>query len=315
MFMRKVINKMRRAVGKKRVHEKVITEESVNRQVTRRFFGLSICVISALLVYNSFPRHYVSKTVSSVEMASPEMASVVNPNDPSLTSSLDMVADSVKTASSMPKLSCEKKWGEVDFQGKRFIRYRLRAKDFPAGQSYRLFVKWFNGEEAETFSYKANGRGHLILQEKRKEPLYALCPVKKGERIEFMMRSEEDPNALTVVSVVPFPLQLNTKTGVELSLELKDKEGSAFHLQGKGFTPGEVLRAVSSFQGQEFSYMVTASPDGAVSFPMVFDMRGQEGGECLLTFKRIEAGENITLPFQVGKGALEIAGGFVLEIR
>src|SRR5579862_925327 len=208
-----------------------------------------------------------------------------------------------------PWFKCEKRWGEAKVQGKRIVRYRLRGNNFPQGQRFLLVVKWFNGEEAETFAYVANRRGCLILEEDRRDdPLYALCPLKKGERIAFVMRSENDPSFFAETSVVPFPLSLKTKSGLKLSLELKAQEGNSFCLAGRGFNPGENCEMHFSFQGKDYHYSLTASSQGRINFPFTFELEDREGGTCSLILKR--KNEEISFPFQAGRTALKLVGGF-----
>ena len=52
-----------------------------------------------------------------------------------------------------PQLSCEKKFGKMEWQGMQFHRYRLRAENFPPQQTFRLIVKSFDGTQTETFKY------------------------------------------------------------------------------------------------------------------------------------------------------------------
>ena len=216
--------------------------------------------------------------------------------------------------SDAPRLECEKKWGEIVFQGKRIMRYRLRASNFPEGARFCLFVKWFNGEEADTFFYRANHRGHLILEEKRKkDPLYAVCPLKNGERISFLMKSEKEPFLNTEVSLVPFPIAKNTKSGLKLSIELLGQDGDLFRVLGSGFCSGEVIELLASFQGKEQRYRAIASSQGVLDFPVQLELIDRDGGECLLTLGR--AKEEIPFSFHVGRAALAYAGGFVLEIK
>jgi len=213
-----------------------------------------------------------------------------------------------------PWFKCEKKWGEAKVQGRRIVRYRLRGNNFPQGQRFLLTIKWFNGEEAEMFAYMANRRGYLILEEDRRDdPIYALCPLKKGERIAFLMRSEEDPSFLAQTSVVPFPLSLKTKSGLKLSLELQAQDGSSFCLFGRGFQPGETCGMDFSFQGKDYHYSLIASSEGRVNFPFTFELDDRDGGECSLILKRVN--EEIIFPFQAGRAALGLIGGFALEIR
>jgi hypothetical protein len=213
-----------------------------------------------------------------------------------------------------PRLECEKKWGEAKFKGKKIKRYRLRGSDFPQGDRFRLYVKWFNGEEAGTFAYVSNHRGYLILDEELNEdPLYALCPLKRGERIAFLMRSEEDPSFSIETSVIPFPLEFKTDKGARISLELKGQDGEAFLLQGSKFRPSESFELHSSFQGKDNRYCLMASPDGTVTFPFIVDLDDLDGGECVMVIKRKE--EKYAISFLIGRAALGLAGGFALKIR
>ncbi len=218
-------------------------------------------------------------------------------------------------ASASPSLACEKKWGELEIYGKLLKRYRLRAENFPEGKHFRLYVKWYNGEEAEMLSYSANHKGHLILEmpEKKKDPFYALCPLKRGERIEFFMRSEEDSAVMVHASVVPFPNDLKTPSGIKLSLELQSHAGDRFLLRGEGFQPGETLEVNCQYQTQLTNYATEATADGVIEVPVRLELKENESGEALLILRR--PSEKIAFPFQVGEPALEIAGACCLEFR
>ncbi len=211
-----------------------------------------------------------------------------------------------------PWLECEKKWGEIQFYGKQMKRYRLRANDFPEGKRFRLVVKWSTGEEAETFSYVANRKGHLILETKdiKNDPLYAVCPLKKGERIEFVMRAEDDPSFFVTTSLIPFPNEMKTKSGLELSLELKGQEGESFIFHGKGFKAKEQFEVVFTFQGVEQRLEMVATEEGSVYVPFDVNLHDKEG---LLTIRRER--EDVEFPIQTGASALGLAGGFCLEIQ
>jgi hypothetical protein len=213
-----------------------------------------------------------------------------------------------------PQLECKKKWIEVKYKGKRVKRYELKASDFPEDRRFRLVVKWFNGEEAETYSYISNRHGHLFLDEESNgDPIYALCPLKKGERISFLMRAEDDPSFSVEASVVPFPLTFKTKSGLKLSVELMGQDGEAFRLLGRKFRAEEQFELKSSFQGKERGYSVTASSQGKINVPFILEMEDREGGECVLTLKR--GLEEAVITFQAGQSALGLAGGFALQIR
>jgi hypothetical protein len=214
----------------------------------------------------------------------------------------------------VPELECEKKWGEIDFHGKRVMRYRLRANHFPRGMRFRLFVKWFNGEEADIFTYKANQRGHLILEQVRRDPMYALCPLKNGERLFFVMKAEDNSALNAEISIVPFPIALKTKSGLKLSLELRGQDGEAFLLHGNGFYSGEVFEVTTLVQEKEHTYSVIASSKGIVEFPIKLELRDHDGGECSLSLTRSDD-ETIILPFKAGRAALSLAGAFALEIK
>lgn len=213
-----------------------------------------------------------------------------------------------------PELECEKKWGEIDFQGKRVMRYRLRANHFPRGMRFRLFVKWFNGEEADIFTYKANQRGHLILEQVRQDPLYALCPLKNGERLFFVMKAENGSPISAQISIVPFPIALKTKSGLKLSLELQDHEGERFQFLGEGFFSGEVFELTTYVQGKEHCYSVVASSQGKIDFPLKLHLSDPDGGDSSLLITRSNQ-ETILFPFQAGRAALSLAGAFALEIK
>jgi hypothetical protein len=127
------------------------------------------------------------------------------------------------------------------------------------------------------------------------------------------MRSRDDPNYFSEVSIVPFPLEMISKSRIYLSLELQGKWGEAFLLQGSGFIPNEKVEIHYEIEDYSRNYTLIASGEGDISLPISFDKPGFEGGVCSLKCKR--AAEEIFFPFNTGRDALEVIGGFVLEIR
>ena len=128
-----------------------------------------------------------------------------------------------------PHLSCERKIGEMNWEGMVFHRYQLRAENFPPAQKYRLIVASFDGTQTETFTYLSNKRGHLILMppEDVAGDLFAICPAKRGERLTFLMQLEGGDEAYAT-DFIPFPIEKKSKKGARLSLELQGEKGETF---------------------------------------------------------------------------------------
>jgi hypothetical protein len=114
--------------------------------------------------------------------------------------------------SAEPYITCEKKFGEMKWQGVVLHRYALRAENFPPDKKYHMIYRTFNGAQTKTYTYQANKRGHLIFQkpENVEGDILAVCPAKKGERLTFMMQAE-DGSEVYKTYIIPFPIEVKTK--------------------------------------------------------------------------------------------------------
>jgi hypothetical protein len=210
-----------------------------------------------------------------------------------------------------PRLECEKKIGEIKIYGKTIKRYQLRGIHFSPRERYRLVVRWYNGEEAETLFYLADEKGHLLL-EGENEPLYALCPLKRGERISFAMCSERDSGQCIATSVVPFPLQIKKK-GLTLNFELLSMDGDRFFLQGEGFSPWEHVEFQCHTQEKVEKVETVADALGFIAVPIAFSMENGQWSRASL--RVVRKNREISFPMAIGAPALEYVGGCCLEIR
>lgn len=212
-----------------------------------------------------------------------------------------------------PQLHCEKKFGQKQWQGVVFHRYALRAENFPHKQTFRLIVKSFDGTQTETFRYYANHRGHLIFQpsEDAGGDIFAICPAKRGERLTFLMRSEESGEAYST-EIVPFPLEMKSKKGVKLSLELQGEQGEKFLLFAQGFDPNEKVRLSLHIDGKETDLEPTVTILGDLCAQVHIPING-EGGQAKLLLSR--KNEQVVFPFEWGAPALKLVGACCFEIR
>lgn len=222
-----------------------------------------------------------------------------------------MLTHGIKAA--QPQLHCEKNWGERTWEGMKFHRYHLRAEYFPPNKRYRFIVESFDGIRTETFDYMSNKKGHLTLirpDEDYKDEIYAICPAKRGERLTFWMKSEEDAH---FTQLVPFPLEMRSKKGVKLNLELCCGKGEKFLLFAEEFESYEEIELFLFVHGKqvplntdevnqygELSAMIDLPPD-------------PQGGEAKLIVKRKK--EEIVFPFQWGAPALKIVGACCFEMK
>ncbi len=211
-----------------------------------------------------------------------------------------------------PHLSCEKIWGQITWEGMEFHRYKLRAENFPAQQKYVLIVRSFDGTETETFTYHSNKKGHLILQpvENVGGDLYAICPAKRGERLTFLMRSGESAYA---TDVIPFPLEMKSKKGIKISLELQGEKGEKFLLWAQGLQPNEHIQLQCNIGEQTLQLEAPpATPLG--DLVMYIDLPAdQDGGAAKLILKRKQ--EEITFPFEWGTPAMKVVGACCFELK
>jgi hypothetical protein len=212
-----------------------------------------------------------------------------------------------------PELHCEKNWGERTWEGMKFHRYHLRAEHFPPNKKYRLIVESFDGIRTETFDYLSNKRGHLILVRPDKnhgDDIYAICPAKRGERLTFWMKSEDDAYS---TQLVPFPLEMRSKKGVILNLELHGDKGEKFLLSAEeleAYEEIELSLAIQSTQAVVKTGKVNEYGELAVLIDLSSDLHG---GEAKLILKRKK--EQIVFPFQWGAPALKIVGACCFEIK
>jgi hypothetical protein len=214
-----------------------------------------------------------------------------------------------------PELSYKRKFGEVTWEGMKFHRYCLRAENFPHQQGFKLVVKSFDGTQNETFRYVANRRGHLILQRPEdlqgEEDIYAICPVRKGERLKLAMQAEEG-EAFYEVDFIPFPLEMKSKKGIRLHLELKGVLGEKFLLLAQGFKPHEPIRLQLQVDKDQIDLDAKVTSLGDLC-TMIERPQGVTGEEVKLFLKR--KNEEIVFPFAWGAPALQLVGACCLEIK
>lgn len=212
-----------------------------------------------------------------------------------------------------PQLKCEKKFGQVDWEGMIFHRYALRAENFPPKQTFRLIVKSFDGTETETFRYYANHRGHLIFQPSEKEngDVYAICPAKRGERLTFLMKSENNEEAYST-EIVPFPLEMKSKKGIKLSLELQGEQGEKFLLLARGFNPNEQVRLLLQINGKKTDLKPSVTVLGDLCTHVHIPLNSEEGEAKLVLSRK---NEKVVFPFKWGAPALELVGACCFEIK
>lgn len=211
-----------------------------------------------------------------------------------------------------PQIRCEKIWGEMTWEGMEFHRYKLRAEYFPPHEEFLLVVKSFDGTQTETFTYQSNNKGHLILQPLKDVPgdIYAICPAKRGERLTFVMRSKASSYE---TDVVPFPLEMRSKKGAHLNLELKGDKGERFLLGVEGLKAHEKVELSCDLNGQTITFEVPqATPLGEL-YALVNLPENEEGGKAQLILGRKQ--EKVVFPFEWGSPALRIVGACCFEIK
>lgn len=212
-----------------------------------------------------------------------------------------------------PRLSCERKFGKINWQGMEFHRYRLRAENFPPEQTFRLIVKSFDGTQTETFKYHSNKRGHLILEslEGPKSDIYAVCPAKRGERLTFLMKCIEE-DKMYIAELVPFPLEMRSKKGIKLNLELQGEQGEKFLFSARGFKSKEEVRLFLHADGKEIDLTPEITQRGDLFVQILLPM-DSDGGEAKLILSR--KNEEVVFLFEWGGPALKLVGACCFEIK
>jgi len=215
-----------------------------------------------------------------------------------------------------PLLRCERKIGQMSWQGMTFHRYRLRAENFPPKQTFCLLVKSFDGTTTETFKYYANSKGHLIFQppEDVQGEIYAVCPAKRGERLTFVMQAQDAQESYET-QLIPFPLEMRSKKGIQLSLELQGEQGEKFLLLAKGFKPEESVELYLEVHKTKHKQEAKVTKLGILRTLLHLPSEKQttSGGNANLLLVR--GNEEVIFPFQWGEPALQYVGACCFEMK
>jgi len=213
-----------------------------------------------------------------------------------------------------PYLYCQKKWGELKWEGLKIQVLKLRAEQFPPGKTYTLFIRNCDGSETPVFNYTANKKGHLIIDldsELKQGAPFAVTPLRKGEKVSYCMYSP-DRSEKIITSIIPFPIEAS-KEFATVSLELFDPKGEEFACFGKGFTPGERVQVICTSGDQIHQEAVIIDQNGNFNYLLRPSIKGQETGTAKVTVKR--QNEQISVPFAWGRQAQEFVGAICLQIH
>ncbi len=213
-----------------------------------------------------------------------------------------------------PYLYCQRKWGELKWEGLKIQVLKLRAEQFPPGGTYTLFIRNCDGSETQVFDYTANKKGHLILDIDKKlkhGAPFAITPLRKGEKVSYCMYSP-DRSEKIITSIVPFPIEAS-KDFSTVSLELLDPKGEAFVCIGKGFMPGETVEIVCASGDRISKEALLIDGNGGFSCLLGPSINNQETGMARVTVKR--QNEQISVPFAWGRQAQEFVGAICLQIN
>jgi hypothetical protein len=213
-----------------------------------------------------------------------------------------------------PYLYCQKKWGELKWEGLKIQVLKLRAEQFPPGKTYTLFIRNCDGSETQVFNYTANKKGHLIIdidKELKQGAPFAVTPLRKGEKVSYCMYSPDRSEKITT-SIIPFPIEASTDF-TTVSLELLDPKGEAFVCVGKGFTPGETVQVICTCGDQVIQEVLSIDGSGSFNYLLNPSVKDQETGTAKVTVKR--QNEQISVPFVWGRQAQEFVGAICLQIN
>ena len=213
-----------------------------------------------------------------------------------------------------PYIYCQKKWGELKWEGLKIRVLKLRAEQFPPGKTYTLFIQNCDGSRTQVFDYKSNKNGHLIIDLKedlKKGAPFAVTPLRRGEKLSYSMLSE-DRSEEFMTSIVPFPIE-TFKNGASLAVELLDAKGTAFVCVGQGFNPGEQVQVRCKSGEKICQEMIRVGEDGAFKCPLWPSVEGKDSGTASVSVKRKK--EEIAVPFAWGREAQEFVGAICLQIH
>lgn len=213
-----------------------------------------------------------------------------------------------------PYLYCQKKWGELKWEGLKIQVLKLRAEQFTPGKTYMLFIRNCDGSETPVFNYTANNKGHLIVDidgELKKGAPFAVTPLRKGERVSYCMYSPDRSEKFTT-SIIPFPIE-TSRDFASVSLELFDPKGEEFICFGKGFAAGERVYVICTSGSQISQEVVVADQNGSFNYLLHPSIKGQETGTAKVTVKR--QNEQLSVSFAWGRQAQEFVGAICLQIH
>lgn len=215
-------------------------------------------------------------------------------------------------ASEAPKLVCQQKWKEMEFEGMKIHLYRLRAEAFPQGNQYQLMIRTVDGATTPTFNYVANAKGHLIVNEPSdvlQAAPYIVTPLRRGERVGYGMRCFQDMQEY-YTDMVPFPNKM-VKGKLQVFVDLLDINGLSFICRAVGFEPKESVQLLVNFADHVVQHDCVVSATGTLVCPI--DAQCVGSGDA--TLKILRAQETVSLSFPWGKKAGEFVGASCLEIK
>src|SRR5262249_17526933 len=113
--------------------------------------------------------------------------------------------------------------------------------------------------------------------------------------------------------LTPFPLEMRSKKGVHLALELQGEQGEKFLLFAQGFKPHEEVSLLLQVEGNSIDLRPKVTSLGDICTSIFLPASPHSGGKAVLMVKR--SGEEIVFPFEWGAPALKCVGACCFEIK
>jgi hypothetical protein len=149
-------------------------------------------------------------------------------------------------------------------EGKTHAHYRAKARGFPAGQSYALWVRRLEHAPTLLGEFHVDHAGELVSKDgwHLNRARFSFEDIEPGEPVDYALHSA-DHGVEAFAHVVPLPLAAKGNGPCHLDLELTSTKEHILLATGRGFEPREQVKTETAFRdGERYQNTVTASAEG-----------------------------------------------------
>ncbi len=179
------------------------------------------------------------------------------------------------------------KVGVSQHNGKACFEYRIRFKNFPKGQKYRVSTENLRGREG-SIAFQVNEKGKPIEISKDKIDInmriFGLQNLHFSEPIFFCLESFDGKTQIEKI-VIPKPIEAIGKDNAKISIMLLSSTLDLFVMKCEGFKKNEKVKLIgtSCHEKMEHCFEIASDPLIVSSSPAVI---GKTGGIASYTIKR-----------------------------